>query len=112
MRARLPMKLPGRLFPAFALFCAGGFIAPRAIGQAARPPNVVLIVSDDQGYADLGCYGNEAIKTPNLDALARQGMRLTSFYVAWPACGPSRAAFLTGRYPQRNGIFVNIRNNE
>ncbi len=75
-----------------------------------RPPNVVLIVSDDQGYHDLGCYGNQTIKTPHLDRLASQGVRLTDFYVAWPACTPSRGALLTGRYPQRNGLYDMIRN--
>ena len=68
-----------------------------------------MIVSDDQGYQDLGLINPEII-TPNLDRLAREGTRLTNLYVAWPACTPSRAAFLTGRYPQRNGIFDMIRN--
>lgn len=77
---------------------------------AATRPNVVLIVSDDQGYHDLGCYGNDEILTPHLDRLAREGVRLTDFYVAWPACTPSRASLLTGRYPQRNGIYDMIRN--
>lgn len=76
---------------------------------AAERPNVVLIVSDDQGYNDLGVLGDHII-TPSLDRLAREGVRLTSFYVAWPACTPSRGAFLTGRYPQRNGIYDMIRN--
>lgn len=76
---------------------------------SAAPPNVVLIVSDDQGYNDLGVLSPE-LKTPALDRLAKEGVRLTSFYVAWPACTPSRAAFLTGRYPQRNGIYDMIRN--
>ncbi len=76
----------------------------------ARPPNVLLIVSDDQGYRDLGCFGSDEIKTPNLDRLAREGSRLTNFYVAWPACTPSRASLLSGRYPQRNGVFDMIRN--
>ncbi|WP_419190123.1 sulfatase-like hydrolase/transferase [Stieleria marina] len=75
----------------------------------AVPPNVLLIVSDDQGYNDLGVLGNGII-TPNLDRLAKEGTRLTNFYVAWPACTPSRAALLTGRYPQRNGIYDMIRN--
>ena len=74
------------------------------------PPNVVLIVSDDQGYADLGCTSDNAILTPALDRLVGEGVRLTDFYVAWPACTPSRGAFLTGRYPQRNGIYDMIRN--
>ncbi len=76
----------------------------------SRPPNIVLIVSDDQGYNDLGCYGSEEIKTPNLDRLAFEGARLTSFYVTWPACTPSRGSLLTGRYPQRNGTYDMFRN--
>lgn len=76
---------------------------------AASPPNVVMIVSDDQGFNDLGVV-SPSIKTPALDRLANEGVRLTSFYVAWPACTPSRAAFLTGRYPQRNGVYDMIRN--
>ena len=76
----------------------------------AAPPNVVLIVSDDQGYRDLGCFGSDEVLTPNLDRLASEGVRLTSFYVTWPACTPSRGSLLTGRYPQRNGIYDMIRN--
>jgi arylsulfatase A len=75
----------------------------------SNPPNILLIVSDDQGYNDLGLLGNGLI-TPALDRLAREGTRLTNYYVAWPACTPSRAALLTGRYPQRNGIYDMIRN--
>ena len=99
-------------FVALCLCLCVASAVSRSATPPARPPNIILIVSDDQGYADLGCFGNTLIKTPNIDAMAKQGVRLTSFYVAWPACGPSRAAFLTGRYPQRNGIYVNIRNNE
>ena len=79
--------------------------------QSAKP-NIVLIVSDDQGYADLGCCGRPELKTPNLDRLAAEGVRLTNFYVTWPACTPSRGSLLTGRYPQRNGLYDMIRNNE
>ncbi len=75
-----------------------------------RPPNILLIVSDDQGYNDLGCYGSGEVKTPNLDRLADAGVRLTSFYVTWPACTPSRGGLLTGRYPQRNGTYDMYRN--
>jgi arylsulfatase A-like enzyme len=88
----------------------GGAICSGNAAPPERPPNVVLIVSDDQGYHDLGCYGSLAAKTPNLDELAAAGVRLTTFYVTWPACTPSRASLLTGRYPQRNGLYDMIRN--
>ena len=80
-----------------------------SFGFAAEKPNIVVIVSDDQGYNDLGVLSDHII-TPNLDRLAQEGVRLTNFYVAWPACTPSRGAWLTGRYPQRNGIYDMIRN--
>ena len=86
--------------------CAG--VGRKAAGT--RPPNIVLIVSDDQGYNDLGCYGGTEVKTPNLDKLASGGVRLTNFYVTWPACTPSRGSLLTGRYPQRNGTYDMFRN--
>ena len=85
-------------------------IAGRAAEAPANRPNVILIVSDDQGYADLGCCDSGDIKTPNLDRLAAEGVRATNFYVAWSACTPSRGALLTGRYPQRNGLYDMIRN--
>ena len=72
-------------------------------------PNVLLVVSDDQGFNDLGMLGNGII-TPTLDRMAEDGTRLTNFYVSWPACTPSRGSLLTGRYPQRNGIYDMIRN--
>ncbi len=80
--------------------------------NAPRPPNILLIVSDDQGYQDLGCYGGSHIKTPTLDRLAGEGVRLTNFYVTWPACTPSRGSLLTGRYPQRNGTYDMYRNDK
>ena len=67
-------------------------------------------MSDDQGYHDLGSYGGQIIKTPNLDRLAAGGIRLTSFYMAAPACTPARGSLLTGRYPQRNGTYELFRN--
>jgi arylsulfatase A-like enzyme len=78
--------------------------------DAARKPNILLIVSDDQGYPDLGCLGLKPIRTPTLDRLAAEGVRGTSFYVTWPACTPSRGSLLTGRYPQRNGLYDMVRN--
>ncbi len=80
--------------------------ADRQLAHAAtRPPNVVLLLADDLGYADLSCYGSRRVKTPNLDALAKSGLRLTAFYAAAPVCSPSRAALLTGRYPWRSGVY-------
>jgi arylsulfatase A-like enzyme len=73
-------------------------------------PNIVLIVSDDQGYHDLGCYGATDVKTPTLDKIAEEGARLTNFYVTCSFCTPSRASLLTGRYPQRNGTYELFRN--
>lgn len=69
-----------------------------------RPPNVVLIYADDLGYGDLGSYGATGYRTPHLDRMAREGIRLTDFYVAQAVCSASRAALLTGRYPNRVGI--------
>jgi N-acetylgalactosamine-6-sulfatase len=70
---------------------------------AQNAPNIVLILADDLGYGDLGCYGAKNIHTPRLDALAAQGVRLTSFYANGPECTPTRTALLTGRYQQRVG---------
>ena len=97
---------------AFFVFLSATVVVAGTASFAAdgdRLPNIVLIVSDDQGYNDLGAL-SEHILTPNLDRIARDGVRLTNFYVAWPACTPSRGALLTGRYPQRNGIYDMIRN--
>jgi arylsulfatase len=85
-------------WPALALLAAGPALA------ADRPPNIVLIVADDMGYADAGCYGAKDIRTPNLDRMAREGTRFTNFCVAQPVCTASRAALLTGCYPNRIGL--------
>jgi len=69
-----------------------------------KPPNMVLINCDDLGYGDLGCYGSPMQATPHLDRLAGQGMRLTDFHVGSPVCSASRAALMTGCYPQRIGM--------
>ncbi len=73
-----------------------------------RPPNVLLIVADDQGYGDLGADGNPQIKTPRLDALAGQSVRFRSFYVS-PVCSPTRASLMTGRYAYRTGVVDTFR---
>jgi arylsulfatase A len=80
------------------------FVARSAENSASRPPNFVLIFCDDLGYADVGCFGARNIRTPNIDRLARQGIRFTDFYVAQPVCSASRAGLLTGCYPNRVGI--------
>lgn len=84
------------------------FLSVEAQGREvtkSRPPNVVLIVADDLGYGDLGCYGNQIIRTPHLDRMASEGTRFTDFYVAQAVCSASRAAILTGCYPNRIGIL-------
>lgn len=67
-------------------------------------PNIIIIMADDLGYGDVGCYGNETIKTPNIDALAKGGLKFTDFHSNCPVCSPTRAALLTGRYQQRCGV--------
>ena len=72
--------------------------------RATTRPNLVIIMADDLGYGDLGCYGNQRIKTPHLDELAATGVRFTDFHSSGPVCSPTRAGLLTGRYQQRAGI--------
>lgn len=81
-----------------------------AVGAAptADRPNFVFILADDWGWGDLGCYGHQQLRTPNLDRLAREGIRFTQFYVASGVCSPSRAAFLTGQFPARHRIHGHL----
>ena len=72
--------------------------------QTAPRPNIVFLLCDDLGYGDLSCFANPIIRTPHLDKLATEGMRLTHCYSASPVCSPSRAGFMTGRNPNRLGI--------
>jgi arylsulfatase A len=72
----------------------------------AAPTNIVLFLADDLGYGDLGCFGHPVIQSPNLDAFARQGVRLTQCYAGSAVCSPSRSALLTGRTPYRNGVYT------
>ena len=72
-----------------------------------RPPNIVLILADDLGYGGIGVQGSGDIPTPHIDSLARSGVRCTQAYMSWPACNPSRAALMTGRYHERFGFEVN-----
>jgi arylsulfatase A-like enzyme len=82
------------------LLTAPGAVSPQVPPAAARP-NVVLIMSDDLGYGDLGSYGATDIRTPNIDGIGRAGVRLTDFYANGVLCSPTRAALISGRYPQR-----------
>ena len=75
------------------------------VSSAAPKPNIVFILADDLGFAELGCNGSDRYKTPNIDALAKSGVRFTRFYTA-PLCGPSRALILTGRYGFRSGAVT------
>ena len=76
--------------------------------QESPPPNIIVIFTDDLGYGDLSSYGHPTIRTPELDAMAMEGQRWTSFYVAANVCTPSRAALLTGRYPVRSGMTSKV----
>ena len=92
---------------AFAIGTAHISIADEPAGRGPSAPpkvDVVLIVVDDMGYGDLGCFGCTDIRTPNIDRLASQGVRLTDFYANGPVCTPTRAALMTGRYQQRVGL--------
>ena len=69
-----------------------------------RPPNIIIVLTDDLGYGDIGCYGNKIVKTPHLDRFAKEGMRFTDCYSAHPNCSPSRTGLMTGRTPTRVGV--------
>ena len=88
-------------------FACGGFVCQRVEGKTTTPPNIVLIVADDLGYRELGCYGQKKIETPHLDRLASEGMRFTQAYCGNAVCAPSRCVLMTGRHPGH----ASIRNN-
>jgi arylsulfatase A len=92
-------------FPAVFLVaaCTDGAVTPGTARPANRP-NVIVVLTDDQGYADVGAFGARGFTTPHLDRLANEGIRFTSFYAAAPICSPSRAALMTGSYPVRVGL--------
>lgn len=75
-----------------------------AVGEFPKHPNIVIILTDDMGYGDIGAYGNSLIRTPHIDALADRGLLLTNGYVSANVCSPSRAGLLTGRYAIRSGL--------
>ena len=85
----------------------GVFLISTEHAQAAKP-NFIIIFTDDQGYGDLSCFGSKTIKTPNIDRIANEGRKFTSFMVASPVCTPSRSALLTGCYPKRIGMHQHV----
>ena len=99
-----------RRFLQLAGASAAGAVMGASTAEAGRSrrPNVIVVFADDMGYGDLSCYGHPTIRTPNLDTMASEGMRLTSFYAAAPFCTPSRVGLLTGRYPIRTGQAGNL----
>ncbi|MAS98782.1 MAG: N-acetylgalactosamine-4-sulfatase [Kiritimatiellaceae bacterium] len=88
-------------------FLAVVFLSMTFASTASDQPNVILVMTDDQGYGDLGCNGNAAIKTPHLDRLSTQGIQLDNFHVD-PTCAPTRAALMTGRYSARCGVWHTV----
>src|SRR5436309_12769541 len=88
----------------YSLFILAAIVGILSHGAEPLRPNVVLILADDLGYADVGVYGAQGFATPNIDRLAREGIRFTDFHVAQGVCSASRAALMTGCYPNRVGI--------
>ncbi|MCA6295951.1 MAG: sulfatase-like hydrolase/transferase, partial [Phenylobacterium sp.] len=86
---------------------AGASLAAAPALAAPARPNIIVIIADDLGFGDTGAYGSPQVKTPHIDALARDGVRFTQGYVAHPVCAPSRAALMTGRYQTRFGYEFN-----
>ena len=113
-KARIFNRVNRREFIKFAIGGAAAIALPNygcSTGKvggisktAAEQPNIILIMADDLGYGDVGCYGSKKIQTPNIDALAKGGLRFTDYHSNCPVCSPTRAALLTGRYQQRSGI--------
>ena len=93
-------KLPGYIVALSFLACV--------LQLSARKPNVIIIFTDDQGTVDMNCYGAKDLVTPNMDGIAKRGVRFTQFYSAAPVCSPSRVGLLTGRTPQHGGLNGNV----
>src|SRR5215469_14052689 len=90
--------LLGRAVVAAAVWLA---VTVPALSAAGQPPNVVVFLVDDLGWTDVSCFGSDLYETPNIDRLARQGMKFTNAYSACTVCSPTRAALMTGKYPAR-----------
>ena len=96
-----------RVAPYLSLCILTSFVL--GVPAPGRPPNIVFILADDLGWAELGCYGSTFNETPCLDQLARDGVRMRQAYAAAPVCSPYRASLLTGQYPARHGLLDYLR---
>ena len=85
-----------------------GFLLAAVCSAGVDKPNVIFILMDDMGYSDVSCYGATKVSTPHIDRMAAEGMQFTDFHTGASICSPSRAAFMTGAYPQRNGLYMGI----
>ena len=106
MKGSPHMPRLGQISLTLLLFIPFDFV--RAADPGPKKPNVIVILTDDQGTVDAGCYGGKDLRTPHIDSLAAQGIRWTQFYAAAPVCSPSRAGLITGRYPLRAGVPGNV----
>src|SRR5881296_692513 len=96
--------------PLLSLFAAAALIPGflhAGESLAGRRPNIIFILTDDQGYGDLSCHGNPVLKTPNMDRLHDEGVRFSDFHVS-PTCSPTRSSLITGRHEFRNGVTNTI----
>lgn len=103
----LILRLPGIAIVSVTVMMsllAGKLFAGESDAPVSPPPNFIVILTDDQGYGDLGCYGADRIETPHIDGMAAEGMRFTDFYATAPICTPTRASLMTGCYPSRVGL--------
>jgi len=99
------MKTFIRIAVSIAVFAS--FVVAADGSNEVKPPNIVIVIADDASYHDFGCWGNKDVRTPNIDRLAEQGIRLTQFYSPAAVCSPLRQALLTGMFPVRNGAYPN-----
>jgi len=92
------------------LACMGtceGALAAAEVGETASRPNILIVLADDMTWHDAGCYGNDQVRTPNMDRLAEEGMRFTRAFTATAMCSPTRQQLYTGLFPVRNGAYPN-----
>jgi len=96
------------LFSSVASAALAACVSPQMAAGSGRKPNLIVVLADDLGYGDLGAFGNGVIRTPNIDRMAAEGVRLTTFYASANVCTPSRAGLLSGRYPIRTGLARDV----